>query len=103
MKAQMMTTSIKVVARVVITAGQEDAFETHASALCVASRNEDGCASYHLHCNQDQKGVYVFIEDWVSRRAWEAHMSGEAIRAFNAQLPPGTIAHIEIHALDQIA
>lgn|GEM_PF-5695844 len=30
-------------------------------------------------------------------------MSGEAIRAFNRQLPAGTIAHIEIHPLEQIA
>lgn len=30
-------------------------------------------------------------------------MSGEAIRAFNAQLPAGTIAQIEIHPLEQIA
>lgn len=96
-------TSIKVVARVVITPGREDAFESHAGALSAASRDEDGCVSYHLHRNQTQKGVYVFIEEWASRRVWETHMSGEAIRSFNAQLPPGTIAEIEIHALDQIA
>lgn len=30
-------------------------------------------------------------------------MSGDAIRLFNTQLPPGTIAHIEIHPLEQIA
>jgi len=50
-----------------------------------------------------KKGVYVFVEEWASRQVWEQHMSGEAIRAFNRQLPAGTIAHIEIHPLEQIA
>ncbi|SDN03135.1 putative quinol monooxygenase [Ensifer sp. YR511] len=98
-----MTTSIKVVARVVIAPGQEAAFEKHASALSIATRDEEGCLSYHLFRNSAQQGVYVFVEDWASREDWEKHMSGTAIRSFNTQLSPGTIAHIEIHALDQIA
>ncbi|PSH65252.1 putative quinol monooxygenase [Phyllobacterium sophorae] len=98
-----MTNSIKVVARVVVTPGQEAAFEKHAGALSIATRNEDGCLSYHLFRNPTQQGVYVFVEDWASRSVWEKHMSCEPIRAFNKQLSPGTIAHIEIQALDQIA
>jgi len=98
-----MTTSIKVVARVVITPGQEAAFEKHAGALSVATRKEEGCLSYQLFRNPKQEGIYVFVEDWSSHQTWEKHMSGEAIRVFNAQLPPGTIARIEIHPLDQIA
>ncbi|MDW9374108.1 antibiotic biosynthesis monooxygenase [Sinorhizobium meliloti] len=98
-----MTNSIKVVARVMITPGNEDAFETYAAELSVATRSEAGCLSYHLHRHLNQKGVYVFVEEWASRQVWEQHMSGEAIRAFNRQLPAGTIAHIEIHPLEQIA
>ncbi|CCM79069.1 putative quinol monooxygenase [Rhizobium mesoamericanum] len=98
-----MTTSIKVVARVMITSGREDAFEKHAAELSVATRAEGGCLSYHLHRNLDQKGIHVFVEEWASRRIWERHMAGEAIRVFNAQLSPATIAHIEIHPLEQIA
>jgi len=98
-----MTANIKVVARVVITMGKEDAFEKHASALSVATRTEAGCVSYHLFSNPTQKGVYVFVEEWASRSLWEQHMSGEAIRSFNAQLPAGSIAQIEIHPLEQIA
>jgi quinol monooxygenase YgiN len=98
-----MTTSIKVVARVIITPGKEAAFEKHAGSLSIATRDEEGCLSYHLFRNPRQEGVYVFIEDWASYEAWERHMSGEAIRSFNAQLPAGTIERIEIHSLDQIA
>ncbi|RVG73158.1 putative quinol monooxygenase [Sinorhizobium meliloti] len=98
-----MTSNIKVVARVMITPGKEDAFETYAAELSVATRAEEGCLSYHLHRNLNQKGVYVFVEEWASRQVWEQHMSGEAIRVFNRQLPPGTIANIEIHPLEQIA
>lgn len=98
-----MPHSIKVIARVVITPGREEAFERNATTLSVATRSEEGCLSYHLYRNPTQKGVYVFVEDWASHEIWQQHMSGEAIRAFNAQLPPGTIAHIEIHPLEQIA
>ncbi|WP_028745911.1 putative quinol monooxygenase [Rhizobium mesoamericanum] len=98
-----MTTSIKVVARVMITPGREDAFEKHAAELSIATRAEEGCLSYHLHRNLNQKGVYVFVEEWASRQIWERHMSGQAIRVFNAQLSPATIAHIEIHPLEHIA
>ena len=55
-----MTTSIKVVSRVVITPGQEAAFEKHAGALSIGTRDEEGCLSYHSF-------VYVFVEDWASR------------------------------------
>lgn len=98
-----MTSNIKVVARVMITPGKEDAFEAYAAELSVATRAEKGCLSYHLHRNLNQKGVYVFVEEWASRQVWEQHMSGEAIPVFNRQLPPGTIANIEIHPLEQIA
>ncbi|PTQ12142.1 antibiotic biosynthesis monooxygenase [Sphingomonas oleivorans] len=98
-----MVDSIKVVARVVITPGREAVFEEQAGLLSTATRNEEGCLSYHLYRNPTQRGVYVFVEDWASRNAWERHMSGAAIRSFNAQLPAGSIAHIEIHALEQIA
>lgn len=64
-----------------------------------ARRGASPIISIHLN----QKGVYVFVEEWASRQVWEQHMSGEAIRAFNRQLPAGTIAHIEIHPLEQIA
>lgn len=46
-----MTSSIKVVARVIITPGREDAFEKYAAELSVATRAEVGCLSYHLHRN----------------------------------------------------
>jgi quinol monooxygenase YgiN len=98
-----MTSSIKVMARVMITPGREGAFEKHAAKLSVATRAEEGCLSYHLHRNLNQTGVYVFIEEWASPEIWRRHMSGEAIRSFNAQLPAGTIAQIEIHPLEQIA
>lgn len=99
----MTDTPIKVVARVIVAPGREAAFEQHASALCVATRAEDGCIAYHLHRNPGQQGVYVFVEDWASRRVWEEHMSGEALRIFNAGLPAGSIAQIEIHPLVEIA
>jgi len=98
-----MITSIKVVACVVITPGKEQAFEKHANTLSVATQAEEGCISYHLLRNPNQQGVYVFIEEWASRVVWDKHMSGEAIRTFNAELPTGTIAQIEIHPLEQIA
>lgn len=84
---------IKVVARVVITSGQECAFEKQcAGALSRATK--EGCLSYHLF-HPAQQGVYVFVEDWASREVWEKRMPGAAIRSYNAQLPPETIAHIE--------
>ncbi|WWR55812.1 antibiotic biosynthesis monooxygenase (plasmid) [Sinorhizobium meliloti] len=46
-----------------ITPGNEDAFETYAAELSVATRTEAGCLSYHLHRHLNQKGVYVFVED----------------------------------------
>nr|WP_234895052.1 antibiotic biosynthesis monooxygenase [Sinorhizobium meliloti] len=39
-----------------ITPGNEDAFETYAAELSVATRAEAGCLSYHLHRHLNQKG-----------------------------------------------
>ncbi|WP_342248953.1 putative quinol monooxygenase [Sphingomonas sp. OTU376] len=98
-----MSDSIKVVARVVITPGKEEVFEKNAVALCAATRLEEGCLSYHLFRNPAQTGVYVFVEDWASHQIWQHHMDGEALRIFNARLPAGTIANIEIHPLLPVA
>ena len=45
--------------------------------LIEESRKEEGCVSYHLQQNTENKNHFVFVEEWKSNEAIEKHNSSE--------------------------
>ncbi len=55
-------------------------------AMIDATRRESGCELYDLVVNADDPEVWVMLEKWSSRPAWEAHMGAPHNVEGNARL-----------------
>ena len=98
-----MAESLKIVARVVASSNVADQLAAEMRILVDQTREEPGCLQYKLHRGTEHPDIFVFIEEWGSKDAWEAHMAGDAIRSFNQRIGSGMIASGEIMQLKQVA
>ncbi len=97
-----MSDPLCIIARIVPAPGTEDRLEAAMKQLVEATREEEGCLQYDLHRTTQDPCLFVFVESWQSKALWEAHMKGEAIAAFNAEVP-GMIESGEILQLRRVA
>lgn len=66
-------------------AGREDELRRDLLALVAPSRSEDGNIQYDLFEDQDQPGLFVFVEQWASVEArTKHHEHGPHIQDFYA-------------------
>ncbi|MBV7392908.1 putative quinol monooxygenase [Mameliella sediminis] len=98
-----MDQTLKIVARMVAAPGQADGLADHMKQLVEDTRKEPGCLRYDLLRGTDNPDILIFVEEWENRDLWQAHMAGEAIRAFNARIGNGAFAAGEVHPLQQIS
>jgi quinol monooxygenase YgiN len=63
--------------------------EAQLHRMRAASQEEEGCAFMHLVQSTDGEGdVWVMIEKFASRAAWDEHMASEHNQRGNAELEP---------------
>ncbi len=98
-----MTQTLSIVARILAAPGAADALEREMKLLVADTRVEAGCLRYDLHRGTEDPDLFVFVEEWESAPLWQAHMEGEAIRAFNERIGAGKIARGEIMRLGRVA
>ncbi|WP_419727774.1 putative quinol monooxygenase [Lichenicola sp.] len=83
-----MADSVHVVAVVVARAGQADAIMKAIEAVVAATRGETGCLSYVPHRDVQDPDRFVFIEDWESQAALDAHNRTPHLQAFAVAIEP---------------
>ena len=98
-----MSETLHIVARIQAAPDAADALEADMRILVHETRQEAGCIRYDLHRGTEDPDVFVFVEEWASKPLWEAHMKGDAIRAFNERIGEGKIANGEVMQLRQVA
>ena len=98
-----MTNTLHIVARMQAAPGAAETLVEDMKTLVEATRREPGCLRYDLHRGTEDPNVLVFVEEWENHQLWQTHMNGEAIRAFNDRIKPGSIAMGEILQLFQVA
>ena len=92
--------TVKVIAFVLVKAGQEDAFIEAAKPCITASRAESGVLHYDLWREIDGERRFVFNELYVDDAAVQAHMTSDHFKAFGiaardlaAARPSITVTH----------
>lgn len=92
--------SVKVIALVSVSPGQEDAFMAAASVCIASSRSEAGVLHYDLWREVDGERRFVFNELYIDDAAVKAHMAsahfkefGKAARGLVASPPSITVTH----------
>jgi quinol monooxygenase YgiN len=48
-----------------------------AKELVEETRKEDGCITYNLFQDSEDKGTFTFVEEWTSKEHLDAHMQTE--------------------------
>ncbi|MGE5239678.1 MAG: putative quinol monooxygenase [Chloroflexota bacterium] len=75
---------VTVVARIRAKAGKEELVREHLLALIGPTRAEAGCINYDLHQSAEEKGLFLFYENWVSRKALDEHLATPHLEGFKA-------------------
>ncbi len=75
---------VTVVARIRAKAGKEELVREHLMALIGPTRAEAGCINYDLHQSVEDKGLFLFYENWVSKKALDTHLATPHLEGFKA-------------------
>ncbi len=78
---------IVVTGRVQIPPQHRERFQEIATAMCRASRGDDGCLGYRFYEDAEQPGRFVFIEEWQDDDALQAHFRQPHTGEFMGELP----------------
>ena len=77
----MAQSTIHVVARLVARPETIEALKLTLHELVTATRQEAGCDSYELLHNNHDPTDFVFVEEWSSDEALDAHLSSAHMQA----------------------
>ena len=94
---------LKVIARLVAAPGAADEVEPSMRILVEEVRKEPGCIQYDLYRGDDEPDVFVFVEEWETRRDWEVHMEAPALKAHAGRIGEGRFVERQVHAMHQVA
>lgn len=76
----MPENSIRIVARLVANPASVEQVRSILIDLIEPTRQETGCISYELHQNLTDKTDFIFIEEWSSDAAIDAHLATKHIK-----------------------
>jgi quinol monooxygenase YgiN len=79
--------TLRVVALIRARSGEETKLEGVLSALIEPTRREPGCLFYELYRRTGDPTDFVFVEEWESDAALDAHMETPHVRAALAKVP----------------
>jgi quinol monooxygenase YgiN len=70
----MADKKVTVVARIRAKKGMEEKVKQELLALVGPTRSEKGCINYDLHQSVENKSLFMFYENWVSKSDLDKHL-----------------------------
>jgi quinol monooxygenase YgiN len=97
----MSDKKVTVVARIRAKGGMEEKVKQELLALVSPTRSEKGCINYVLHQSVENKTLFMFYENWVSKKDLDGHlkmpyMKSHLEKAKEILAEPGEISLWEI-------
>ena len=71
-------------AHITVKTGKIDLVKAELEKLVDPTRAEDGCLQYDLHQDNKNPAHFMFVENWTTYDAWQAHMTTPHIKAYMA-------------------
>jgi quinol monooxygenase YgiN len=84
----MENETVHIVAHLVAREGEEARVLAELEKLIEPTRAEPGCLKYELFVNQEKPSDFVFVEEYQSDAAFQAHMDSKHVGAAIAQAVP---------------
>src|SRR5512136_550854 len=76
-----MDKKITVVALIRAKDGMEEAVKQELAALVGPTRSEKGCIRYDLHQSVENKSLFMFYENWASKKDLDEHVHTPQMKA----------------------
>ena len=76
---------IVVAAHITLKEGLEAEFIKKAQGCIEQTRKEEGCISYALFSSTEDASKLVFLEEWESKAALDAHLQTPHLKAFSGE------------------
>ena len=70
----MAEKKVTVVARLKAKEGMEEKVRQELMSLVGLTRSEKGCISYDVHQSVENKSLFMFYENWVSKKDLDKHL-----------------------------
>ena len=84
----MGSKNLTVVAYARAKPGKEEEVCKELMHLVTETHKEPGCVNYDMHVNLDDKGYFIFYENWRTREEWEQHMKMPYLEKWINELAP---------------
>ncbi len=81
----MTDKKITVLAKIKAKDGLADTVKQQALALVAPTRSEAGCISYDFHQSDEDENLFMFYENWTSKKALDEHIQKPHLQAFIAK------------------
>ncbi len=78
----MADKKLTVVARIKAKPGKEETVHKALMALVGPTRTEYGCVNYDLHRSQDDESLFLFYENWTSKKDLDEHLAMPYLKGF---------------------
>jgi quinol monooxygenase YgiN len=65
------------------------------------TRAEPGCVDYHFHVSNSDPNLFIFYENWRSRRDLDEHLQTPILRSFVTASPDGSISSRRLDLLQK--
>lgn len=93
---------VTVVARFKAKPGLERQVADALSSLVQPTRKEPGCVNYDLHQSPEDKTLFLFYENWTSKRDLDEHLETPYLRDFLSKAPDILAEPVEITLWDMM-
>jgi quinol monooxygenase YgiN len=80
--------TVHVVAHVIAREGEESRVLAELEKLVEPTRAEPGCRKYELFVSKENPADFVFLEEYESDKAFQAHMDSKHVAAAIAEAVP---------------
>lgn len=81
----MTNEKVTVIAKFKARPGMEETLRRELLALIDPTSAEEGCINYDLHQSADDKALFMFYENWLSREDLDDHLQMPYLQAFLAR------------------
>ncbi|MHC4394932.1 MAG: putative quinol monooxygenase [Planctomycetota bacterium] len=81
----MADEKITVLAKIKAKDQMAETVKQQALALVAPTRSEAGCISYDFHQSTDDETLFMFYENWTSKKALDEHLRMPYLQAFIAK------------------
>lgn len=81
----MADEKITVLAKIKAKDTTTETVKQQALAMVAPTRTEAGCISYDLHQSTEDESLFMFYENWTSKKALDEHIQTPYLQAFIAK------------------